>query len=448
MTHKLSRGSLSMIKLTVPLAMEQFFRILVSSVDTFMLSTFSEQAVAGVGLVGQYVFFIQILFNVVCIGASIVLAQYLGAEKSDDELNYISQASSVMITVISLILTAVVILGIGPLLNCYTLADEVRNSAYNYFVIFGGYCAVFTAFSLLQSAILRSYGYTRDAMIVTIVANLINVGGNALALYTPFFKGHEVEGVAWASGASMIISCIILQIMIVRKKDVKFSLKGIFKVPSRVYHMILKIGIPTAGENLSYNVANIMQTAMFSTLGTEVMSAHVYTQTIIRFAYALSIAIGGATQIKTGYYVGAKQSDVAYKKLFLYWMFATISSVSLVGVLNIFKTPIISLFTKDTEVTAPIVATLMLVSFYIEFGRCMNLIFVGGLKGSGDIKFPVVYGIFSMWSIIVGLGWFLGIYCGLGIVGFWLAVGTEETTRGIAMVLRWRSKRWMKHAIV
>lgn len=436
-----------MIKLTVPLAMEQFFRILVSSVDTFMLSSFSEQAVAGVGLVGQYVFFIQILFNVVCIGASIVLAQYLGAEKSDDELNYISQASSLMITVISLILTAVVILGIGPLLNCYTLDSEVRNSAYNYFVIFGGYCAVFTAFSLLQSAILRSYGYTRDAMIVTIIANLINVGGNALALYTPLFKGYEVQGVAWASGASMIVSCIILQIMIVRKKDVKFSLKGIFKVPSRVYQMILKIGIPTAGENLSYNVANIMQTAMFSALGTAVMSAHVYTQTIIRFAYALSIAIGGATQIKTGYYVGAKQSDVAYKKLFLYWMFATISSVSLVGVLNIFKTPIISLFTQD-EKTVPIVATLMLVSFYIEFGRCMNLIFVGGLKGSGDIKFPVVYGIFSMWAIIVGMGWFLGIYCGLGIVGFWLAVGTEETTRGIAMVLRWRSKRWMKHAIV
>lgn len=436
-----------MIKLTVPLAMEQFFRILVSSVDTFMLSTFSEKAVAGVGLVGQYVFFVQILFNVVCIGASIVLAQYLGAEKSDEELNYISQASSVMITVISLILTAVVILGIGPLLGCYKLDSEVRLSAYNYFMIFGGYCSVFTAFSLLQSSILRSYGYTRDAMIVTIIANLINVGGNALALYTPLFKGYEVQGVAWASGVSMIVSCIILQIMIIRRKDVKFSLKGIFKVPSRVYQMILRIGIPTAGENLSYNVANIMQTAMFSSLGPEVMAAHVYTQTIIRFAYALSIAIGGATQIKTGYYVGAKQSDIAYKKLFLYWMFATISSVSLVGVLNIFKTPIISLFTKD-DITVPIVETLMLVSFYIESGRCMNLIFVGGLKGSGDIKFPVVYGIFSMWAIIVGLGWFLGIYCGLGILGFWLAVGTEETTRGIAMVLRWRSKRWMKHAIV
>ena len=78
----------------------------------------------------------------------------------------------------------------------------------------------------------------------------------------------------------------------------------------------------------------------------------------------------------------------------------------------------------------------------------MNLIFIGRLKGSGDIKFPVGYGIFSMWTIIVGLGWFLGLYMGMGIIGFWIAVGTEETTRGIVMLLRWRSKKWMKKAIV
>ena len=59
MTSNISRGSMSMVKLTVPLAMEQFFRILVSSVDTFMLSTYSDKAVAGVGLVAQYVFFLQ-----------------------------------------------------------------------------------------------------------------------------------------------------------------------------------------------------------------------------------------------------------------------------------------------------------------------------------------------------------------------------------------------------
>ena len=53
---KINRGALPMLKLTLPIAMEQFFRILVSSVDTMMLSSYSNEAVAAVGLVSQYVF--------------------------------------------------------------------------------------------------------------------------------------------------------------------------------------------------------------------------------------------------------------------------------------------------------------------------------------------------------------------------------------------------------
>ena len=71
-----------MIKLCLPLVLEQLFRILVSSADTVMLSSYSESAVAGVGLMGQYVFFLNILFGVITTGTSIVLAQYIGAKKS------------------------------------------------------------------------------------------------------------------------------------------------------------------------------------------------------------------------------------------------------------------------------------------------------------------------------------------------------------------------------
>ncbi|MCR5614099.1 MATE family efflux transporter [Treponema sp.] len=452
MNNKISRGSLSMVKLTVPLAMEQFFRILVSSIDTFMLSTYSEKSVAGVGLVAQYVFFLNILFSVIVTGTTIVLAQYLGAQKSDKELNYISQASSVMTTIISLVMTAVVLLGTGPLLSRYTLEPEVRQTAYDYFTIFGGINAFFIAFSLLQSGILRSYGYTKEAMYVTIMANLINVVGNAISLYGFFgMPVLGVKGVAWSSGISMIISCIVLQIIIQKKKDVQFNLHGIRNVPDQIYKVILSVGVPTAGESLSYNVAQIVVMAMISTLGTYVMSAQVYTQTIIRFAYALAISIGSATQIKTGYYVGARDSETAYHKVYKYWLCAMACSVILVGVCNVFRTPLIWIFTRKAEnalVISELMIQLLLVSFYIEFGRSLNLIFIGGLKGSGDINFPVIYGLFSMWLVIVGGGWLLGLKLGLGIVGFWLAIGTEETTRGIVMFFRWRSKRWMKNALV
>ncbi|MBR5866813.1 MAG: MATE family efflux transporter, partial [Spirochaetaceae bacterium] len=363
-------------------------------------------------------------------------------------LNYIAQASSVMATIISLVITALVIFGIGPLLSCYELEEEVRQFAWEYFIIYGGVASFFTAFSQLQSAILRSYGYTKETMYVSMIANVLNVFGNAIALYGLFgLPILGVKGVAASSAFSMVASFVLFSIIIKRKKDVMFDMKGFRNVPKNFYRIILSVGVPTAGESLSYNMSQIVIMAMISTLGTYVMSAQVYTQTIVRFVFIITMAIGNAVQIKAGYYVGAKEYDTAYHKIFKYSAVATSCSVFFILLTNLIKTPIISLFTHQPEV-ASIVATLLVGSIYIEFGRSLNLIYIGALKGSGDVKFPVVYGIISMWSIIVLFGWFLGIKLGMGILGFWLAIGTEETSRGITMFFRWKSRKWEKSSLV
>lgn len=443
-----NRGALPMFKLTFPIAMEQFFRILVSSIDTMMLSSYSNEAVAAVGMTSQYAFFLNLIFSVICTGCTIVLAQYIGANKDKKELNQIAQSCSVMITGVSIVIMLLVFFGTGPLLSCYQLEDSVRHYAWQYFVIYGGAFCFFNAFSLLQGAILRSYGYTSEAMIVSIVANVVNVLGNALSLYGWFgLPVIGVPGVAAASGFSMVVSCILFAYFIRRRKDVAYTFKGIFKVPSFIYKLILSVGVPTAGESLSYNISQIVIMAMISTLGTNAMSAQVYTQTIVRFVFAIAIAIGNATQIKAGYLVGAKQSDVAYKKIFKYQLVATACSMVLILLVNLIKNPIISIFTDIPDVHA-LVSTLLVYSIYIEFGRSLNLIEVGALKGAGDVRFPVLYGIFSNWAIMVLGSYILGLKCGLGLVGFWLGIGTDETTRGFVMLLRWKSKRWQKHALV
>ena len=187
--------------------------------------------------------------------------------------------------------------------------------------------------------------------------------------------------------------------------------------------------------------------AMISTLGTYAMSAQVYVQTIVRFVFAVAVAMGNATQIKTGYFVGAKQNDIAYKKVYKYQLIATTCSMILITLAIIIKKPVIRAFTTIPEVIS-LVSTLLVYSIYIEFGRTLNLIYVGALKGAGDVKFPVFYGIFSNWCIMVLGSYILGLICGLGLVGFWLSIGTDETTRGIVMLLRWKSRRWQKHALV
>ena len=445
---KKSRGALPMLKLTLPIALEQFFRILVSSVDTMMLSSYSNDAVAAVGLVSQYSFFLTILFSVIGTGCSIVLAQYLGAEKSENELNHIAQAGAIMVFFMSIFMTALVIFGTGWLLDRYTLDPLVRHYAWQYFIIFGGICCFFNAFSLLQGAILRSYGYTSEAMIVSIVANLTNVLGNALSLYGWFgLPVLGVPGVAGASGFAMVVSCVLFFFFIRRRRDVVFHAHGITKVPKEAFKLVLKVGVPTAGESLSYNVSQITVMAMISTLGTYAMSAQVYTMTVLRFVFVAAIAIGQATQIKSGYFVGAKQNDIVYKKVFRYQLVATSISMIMIFVVNLIKNPVVHIFTDIPDVHG-LVCTLLLYSAYIEFGRSLNLIYIGALKGSGDVRFPVLYGIASNWAVQVLLSYILGIKCGLGLVGFWLGIGTDETTRGLVMLWRWKSRRWEKHRLV
>lgn len=440
--EKINRASLPMISLTVPIIIENGFRILLSSVDTLMLSSWSDKAVAAAGMIGQYIYFIQILFNVICIGTGIVLSQYLGAKREEDA-KHVTQASVLMVLIVSVIVMLLIFFGATPLLALYSIEDEVRQMAWQYLVIFGGGGAFFTAFNMLQGTVLRSYGHTKDAMYIAMFANVLNILGNAISLYGPFgLPVLGIAGVAASSAFSQLAAAIILAIRIKQKKDVVFSLRISKNIPRNIYKVILSIGVPTAGENLSYNVAQIVIMVMVSTLGTWAMSSMVYTQTIIRFVSIYGISIGTATQIKVGYWVGGKKSHEAYRNVYIYQIVATACTMFVLILVNIFKKYVITLFTNDVQI-ASTVFTLLAISFYVEFGRSLNLVIISALKGAGDVRFPVLYGLFSMWGFMVLGSYLLGIKAGWGLIGVWLSIGSDETIRGIVMLFRWKSKRWM-----
>ena len=439
-----NRAALPMFQLTLPIIGETFFRTLVASADTLMLSSYKDSAVAAVGMMGQYIFFTQLLFNIICTGASIVLAQYIGAGKTE-KAERVTKASTAMALYVGAAVTLFVVLATKPLLAAYSIEDDVRTFATEYFVIFGGIGALATAFNMLQGAVLRAYGYTKDALIGTVAANIVNLAGNTLAIYV-IKNGFEVTGTAWASVVSQFVSCLIYAYMIRSHSEIKMPFKGVFRLDRESYATVLKIGIPTAGESISYNVAQIVIMAMVSTLGTAPMSALVYAQTIVRYVYVLANSIGVAVQIKTGYFVGSGKSGVAYRKVYKYQLIGSACSLGVILFINLFGTELVSLFTRDPGIISRL-KILLLISIYYEFGRSMNLITISALKGSGDVKFPVFYGICSMWGIMVAGSWFFGMKLGYGLTAVWWSIGSDEFSRGVVMILRWHSKRWMSKAI-
>jgi len=69
-------------------------------------------------------------------------------------------------------------------------------------------------------------------------------------------------------------------------------------------------------------------------------------------------------------------------------------------------------------------------------------------RAAGDVKYPVIVGVFSMWGVAVGLSYMLGVYFGYGLIGLWIAFIADEWLRGLFMLQRWRSKIWLTKSFV
>lgn len=283
-------------------------------------------------------------------------------------------------------------------------------------------------------------------MTVNLISGVLNIIGNYIALYQPFgLPVYGVQGVAIATVASQVIGTTILGVLLWRS-SIDLPMRSLAQVPSAVYKKILKIGGMNAGEVLSYNMAQITIVYFVVQMGTSSLAAFTYAQNIARFSFAFALAIGQATQIQTGYYIGKGWIENITKRVQIYFLVGFASSVTVASTIYFMRDAILTLFTQQPEILM-LAGSLVMGSIVLEAGRVFNLIFISALKGAGDIKFPVQMGILSMWGLGVVFSYLLGIHWGYGVFGAWMAIALDEWFRGLIMARRWRSQVWTRYKL-
>jgi putative MATE family efflux protein len=442
----LDRTRIPLVTLAWPLFVENLLRTSLMSVDTFMLSRYSQKAVAAMSLVNQFAFFMQLLYMMAAIGASILISQNLGAGRRRDA-GLVGVGSLTLILGLSIALSAAFALAAGPVLDLYGLDPEVARYGRQFLTIYCG-LSVFMAFNIGQASILRAWGHPRDPMLVNITALVLTVAGNALCLFGPFgFPVLGVVGVAASTVASQVVACILYAVLLRRRREIELPLSRMKRIPRSVYASLLAVGVPTAGENLSYNVSQIVILSMVARMGTEALAGYGILIAVLRYVFMPGISIGSAGQIKVGYFVGAGRPDEAKNRVYKYFLAGFCTSLAVILAVNLFKRPIIGLFSSSGSFAA-VAATVLLVAIVHEPGRNFNTIINPALKGAGDVRFPVLVGIVGMWCVGTFGAWFLGLRLGLGLPGVWAAMAADEWSRGVVMVLRWRSGAWKGRALV
>jgi putative MATE family efflux protein len=439
------KTKISLATLALPMVAENLIRTSLLVVDQLMLNRYSEQAAAAMSAVNQFSFFIQLLYLMVAAGVSILISQCLGAAKRE-EAGKVALAGFGIVLVFAVVISLTVALAAKPILALYGLEPAVRDMATRFLVIYGA-GSLFMAMNLAQSNILRAYGYASDPMLINAAALLLTICGNALSLYGLFgLPVTGITGVAVSNVASQFAAFWLMGMRMRSRKEIKLPWKSIRRIPRSMYADILKVGVPTAGENISYNVAQIVIVSFIARLGTQALAAYGIVVSLARYVYISGVSIGNAAQIKVGYLVGARKHDEAYRKVWKYFAVGVGISVALMSILNFVKVPLLACFTRD-EVILAMAGQALIVSLIWEPGRNLNTIIIPGLKGAGDVFFPVLVGMCFQWGVGVFLAWLFGIRFGLGLTGVWIALACDEWTRGIAMALRWKSGAWRSKAL-
>jgi len=437
---------LTLYALTWPIFIELLLHMLMGNADTLMLSQYSDKSVAAVGVTNQILSVIIVMFGFVAQGAAILIAQNLGA-KNPKTAGKIAMMSISLNLLFSLALSAVLFFWAVPILNLMDLPTEIMGEATTYIQIVGGLIFV-QALIMTTGAILRSYGHTKDTMTVTIVMNIFNVIGNFFVIFGPFgFPVLGVAGVAYSTAISRLLGFIALIFLLIKRSQGQLDYKSLFRYRKEHLKKILQIGVPSAGEQLSYNASQMVITYFVAQLGTIAITTKVYAQNIMMFIFLFSIAIGQGTQIMIGHMIGAGKQDEAYERGLKSLRISLIVSLGMAGLVFVFAKPLLGIFTDDLSIIK-LGALLLFMTIILEPGRAFNLVMINSLRAAGDVKFPVYIGIIVMWGVGVTTAWFFAIYLGLGLTGIWISFICDEWLRGIFMLRRWKQRNWASMSFV
>jgi len=441
-----AKRKMNVVSLTWPIFVEILLFMLLGSVDTLMLGKYSDNAVAAVGVSNQLLGMFNILFGVLSTGTAILVAQNLGAGNAE-KARQVTMVSLFINLLFGIILSLIMFFGSETILRLMNLRPDLMGYGKDYLGMVGGF--LFLQSTLMTiTAVVRNHGFTKISMYVTIAMNIIHVVLDYAFIFGPFgIPVLGVKGVALSTNICKFLGLLVMLYVLFKKIEKNLSIKYLFPFPKDVLKDLLKIGIPTAGEQLSYNVSQLVVTYFINMLSNEALTTKAYVQNIIMFAFLFAVAIGQGTEILVGHLVGENKKEKAYKTCLKSLKVAMTLSVVMASVFAVFRTSLLSIFTDNPNIIA-VGGTIILIDVLLEPGRAFNLVVINSLRAAGDVRFPVYMGIMSMWGVSVVLSYFFGIYLGLGLIGMWVAFAIDEWLRGLLMLWRWRSRKWESMSFV
>ena len=433
-------------KLLIPVIVEQLLNSLMGTADTMMVSNVGPAAISAVSLVDSINILVIQAFSALTAGGAIVCAHYMGS-RNVRAANHSARQLLLTVAVLSAGIMALCLAFRAPLLHVIfgTVDPEVMRNSEIYFF----YTALSFPFIALYDAgasIFRSQENTRLPMVISVISNFLNIGGNAVLIWG---FGMGVAGAAIPTLASRIF-CAVVVLAYLRKRTYEIHVRDYRKIRPDfpVMKRILALGIPSGIENSMFQLGKLAVQSTVSTLGTAAIAAQAMTNILENLNGIAGIGVGIGLMTVVGQCLGAGRKDEAIyyiKRLSLLAEALIIGSCLLI--LGLTK-PITILGAMEPESARLCLEMVLAITIVKPLVWVLAFVPAYGMRSAGDVRFSMILSCVSMWLCRVVLCTVLCRRLGFGPMGVWIGMFADWTVRAVVFAWRFRSRRWLAHLVI
>lgn len=428
-------------KIAWPSALEALLVALIGAIDTIMVGTLGEGAIAAVGITTQPKFILLAIIFSLNTGITAVTARRKGQNNRTDA-NRALRTGVLYCLCGSLLMSFLGSLFAKPILLLAGADTAYIKDAMDYFKVIM-FSLPFQALNLTINAAQRGCGKTKISMYSNIISNLINIPFNYLLINGIWiFPKLGVKGAAIATLLGTIAAFFISLSTLLRKEGyLTFHYKAGWRLHKETTDAIFKVSSSAFVEQVFMRIGFLAYAAIVARLGTTQYATHLICMNILSLSFCFGDGLSIAASALVGQNLGAKRPDlsIVYGKTGQRLAFMISCVIFLVFFFG--RTMLVSLFSDETTIIALGANVMILAALGTHF-QTSQVVLSGCLRGAGDTAYVAVTSLISVALVRPLLTYLLCFPFGLGVYGAWVALLVDQCFRFVSSYHRFSNGKW------
>ena len=430
------------VRLALPIALQQFMTALVGACDAIMLGKLSQDAMSAVSLATQVTFVFNLFMFAFMAGENMFVAQYYG--KGD--YTGISQVFSLVTKIcgcIAVVFLAGTLFFPEQLMRILTNEETLIVLGSEYLRVIG-ISYVFSGIAQTFLAIMKNCGAVNMSTLINGVMVILNIALNAVFIFgLSGFPKMGIKGAALATVLATVVQFLwSVGYVLCRIRAVKFSLRSCEK---KLFGRFWQKAVPLLINNLAWGIGFSMYSVIMGHLGTDAVAANGIANISKNLVVCFCLGLGNAGSIIVGNRLGADRLQEAKEAGGTLTRTAIIAGI-VSGLVLIALSPFITKMVDLTPTARGYLQKMLLFSSYYIAGKSVNCMTIGGIfAAGGDSKFGMLCDSVTLWCITVPLGCICAFILKLPVMVVYFVLNLDEIIKLPVVYKHYKKYKWIKN---